>query len=631
MEIKFFFFLKGASVNMRSPRALFSAGRFLLVAACSVVGLTVIDGAAPRSVSAVAGDGITSYVSPPFVQGPPAAFNASIETFNTWSNCSSFPASSVGTFSGTCTIADGTSSVWGGATTTSDTPTVGGTPSKYPSAPSSGNMVLTFATPAKYVGFWWSAGSAGNTVKFYTAADAVNPIATFTTTTINSILGTANPSPFPGTAKVTALNGSQYLKSYYFGRPANHTTLTPTNPTTVSSMTNKESHAFLNIYASGSIAFTKVEFTGSGFEFDNVAISDTVQTPPGSQVLIESVLGKTVDFQANGGTGTMPAQTSTSPTTLTPNTFTRAGYTFNGWYSTQSGTGGTSYVDADNYNFSANLTLWAQWTPNNLTVTYDSQGGSAIANGSTTSGGSIATSPGTPTRTGYTFNGWFAAATGGTALTFPYAHGQTADFILYAQWTAIAYKVKYDSQGGSTVADGSYTIGATITLAAAPTRTGYAFNGWFAAATGGTALAATYAPAGTGDITLYAQWGTATDSTPSLEAPRKTKPGKSVTITAKGFAPGEAVLMSVFGTSTKKWVTADENGVVRLSVKLNSNLRAKQLTALAAAGSKKASQSIEIAPTTEIPKTGDDPRTPTLTALVLCFIGIVLLRRRRLA
>jgi uncharacterized repeat protein (TIGR02543 family) len=46
--------------------------------------------------------------------------------------------------------------------------------------------------------------------------------------------------------------------------------------------------------------------------------------------------------------------------------------------------------------------------------------------------------PGTPTRTGYTFAGWFVATSGGSAITFPYAHGQTADFTLYAQWTAAA-------------------------------------------------------------------------------------------------------------------------------------------------------------------------------------------------
>ncbi|NBO33263.1 MAG: DUF1566 domain-containing protein, partial [Actinobacteria bacterium] len=80
------------------------------------------------------------------------------------------------------------------------------------------------------------------------------------------------------------------------------------------------------------------------------------------------------------------------------------------------------------------FTLYAQWTANTLTVTTDEQGGSAVSNGSTTTGASMS-SPGTPTRSGYTFNGWFTASSGGSAISFPYAHGQTANFTLYAQWT----------------------------------------------------------------------------------------------------------------------------------------------------------------------------------------------------
>jgi uncharacterized repeat protein (TIGR02543 family) len=84
-----------------------------------------------------------------------------------------------------------------------------------------------------------------------------------------------------------------------------------------------------------------------------------------------------------------------------------------------------------------------------LTVTYDSQNGSTIANGSTTTGGSIAASPGTPTRTGFIFNGWFEASTGGSAISFPYSHGQTANFTLYAQWTATYMITVTAGAGGS--------------------------------------------------------------------------------------------------------------------------------------------------------------------------------------
>ncbi|MBC7463999.1 MAG: InlB B-repeat-containing protein, partial [Actinobacteria bacterium] len=71
--------------------------------------------------------------------------------------------------------------------------------------------------------------------------------------------------------------------------------------------------------------------------------------------------------------------------------------------------------------------------------------------------------------------------------------------------TPITYTVTYDSQGGSAASAGSYSAGGSITLPTNPTRSGYTFNGWFVAASNGSALTSPYSPAGTGAITLYAQ------------------------------------------------------------------------------------------------------------------------------
>ncbi|MBJ7489961.1 MAG: InlB B-repeat-containing protein, partial [Ilumatobacteraceae bacterium] len=100
--------------------------------------------------------------------------------------------------------------------------------------------------------------------------------------------------------------------------------------------------------------------------------------------------------------------------------------------------GGTTTITAEqaatsNYNSSTVSTTLT--VLNALIVTTDEQGGSAINNVFTPTGGLISSSPGTPTRSGYTFNGWFTASSGGSALSFPYTHNQTADFTLYAQWT----------------------------------------------------------------------------------------------------------------------------------------------------------------------------------------------------
>ena len=96
---------------------------------------------------------------------------------------------------------------------------------------------------------------------------------------------------------------------------------------------------------------------------------------------------------------------------------------------------------------------------NALTVTTDEQGGSAINNVFTPTGGSISSSPGTPTRSGYTFNGWFTASSGGSALSFPYTHNQTADFTLYAQWT---YAGPTCATGGTCVVGDTGPGGGTI-------------------------------------------------------------------------------------------------------------------------------------------------------------------------
>ena len=99
-----------------------------------------------------------------------------------------------------------------------------------------------------------------------------------------------------------------------------------------------------------------------------------------------------------------------------------------------------------------------------------------------------------------TYNVRYAAKTGfnagaTTAVTVP----------AYVAPTTTTYAVTFDIQGGSAVAAiTGITSGATVTLPAAPTKTGYTLNGWFTAITGGTAFTA--ATAVTANVTVYAQW-----------------------------------------------------------------------------------------------------------------------------
>ncbi len=173
----------------------------------------------------------------------------------------------------------------------------------------------------------------------------------------------------------------------------------------------------------------------------------------------------TISYAAGtGGSGTAPSSptsvTESSTFTTPANTFMRAGYTFAGWSD-----GTATYLNGVTYpatgSVSGNVELTATWNANTLSVTTNEQGGSAIEDLSTQTDGSIAASPGTPIRDGHTFNGWFTASSGGDAIVFPYTHGQTENFTLYAQWTAVQQEPT--NPPGSPTADTPSDTGAATT------------------------------------------------------------------------------------------------------------------------------------------------------------------------
>jgi len=231
-----------------------------------------------------------------------------------------------------------------------------------------------------------------------------------------------------------------------------------------------------------------------------------------------SVTTYTVTFDTNGGDGGSTATQTldyNTPTALTANGFTKTGYTFSGWNTLANGTG-TAYADEADYTIgTANVTLYAQWTINTYTVTFD---------GNTSDGGSTATQTldyNTPTaltangytKTGYTFSGWNTLANGtGTAYAdeADYTIG-TANVTLYAQWTINTYTVTFDTNGGDGGSTATQTLDyntPTALTANGYTKTGYTFSGWNTLANGsGTAYADTADyTIGTANVTLYAQW-----------------------------------------------------------------------------------------------------------------------------
>jgi uncharacterized repeat protein (TIGR02543 family) len=208
----------------------------------------------------------------------------------------------------------------------------------------------------------------------------------------------------------------------------------------------------------------------------------------------------TVTFNSNGGSA-VTSKTATYNTAITaPAAPTRTGYTFAGWYT--SATGSTK-IDFVKYKVTANKTLYAHWTANTYTVSFDSNGGSAVASKAAKYNTSI-TAPKAPARTGYTFAGWYTLTADGAKIDFA-KFKVTANSTLYAHWTINTYTVKFNPNGGSAVASKKANYSTAIAAPTDPTRTGYTFAGWYTSATGGAKIDfVTFVV--TANKTLYAHW-----------------------------------------------------------------------------------------------------------------------------
>lgn len=223
----------------------------------------------------------------------------------------------------------------------------------------------------------------------------------------------------------------------------------------------------------------------------------------------------TVTFNANGGTGSMENQVYIydAEQTLTANAFSKNGYEFAGW-NTQSDGSGMSYSDAQTVsNLTAEnngtVTLYAQWTMGDYTISYDLAGGTLdTQNPASYHVESESFTLNNPTRTGYTFAGWTGTGLTGALANVTVTKGSTGNRSYTATWTANKYDVtfvyNYEDAPTSSVISQSYD--APYSFPDKPTRTGYAFTGWYTAAEGGTLVEATTKMTAMEDHTLYAHW-----------------------------------------------------------------------------------------------------------------------------
>ena len=216
----------------------------------------------------------------------------------------------------------------------------------------------------------------------------------------------------------------------------------------------------------------------------------------------------TVRFAANGGEGTMADVTFNYGEwkQLPANAFTRFEHTLRGWATAANGT--VDYYDRDWVgNLAADdgamVTLYAVWSINQYTVTFDSVGGSAVA-AITRDYGAAITRPADPTRSGYDFAGWQPAI----PATMP-----ASNMTCRAQWAPHTYSVSFDVNGGTGEMQSlAFAYGESTNLPVnAFSWANHLFAGWATESDGEVAYAngsivSNLTATANGSVTLYARW-----------------------------------------------------------------------------------------------------------------------------
>ena len=258
-----------------------------------------------------------------------------------------------------------------------------------------------------------------------------------------------------------------------------------------------------------------------------------------------------VNFDSNGGSAVASQSVKYGSKASRPTDPTRAGHTFQGWYTSRDG--GARYDF--NQTVTGDVTLYAHWSVNSYTLAFDGNGGKASESSRTVQyGNQYGTLP-TATRTGYAFQGWYTARSGGSQVSSSTTM-EAANTTVYAHWTVNTYTVSFDSNGGSAVASQSVRYGSKATQPANPTRAGHTFQGWYTARSGGSKY--DFGTAVTGDVTLYAHWSV-NSYTLTFDG-NGGKPSEASRTVAYGGQYGSLPTATRTGYAFQGWYTARDGG-----------------------------------------------------------------------
>ena len=213
-------------------------------------------------------------------------------------------------------------------------------------------------------------------------------------------------------------------------------------------------------------SMNNVTAPGEGDDNNTITLTAQYAEIPRGSLLFDPQGGTTVDpihKDAAPGSGSYQVTEDEAAARTT----TREGYTFAGWVTTPGGSEKVAWpVTVGN----RDVTIYASWTPDIYTITFDAKGGSPVPETASYPYGEKVTAPAAePALLHYTFEGWSPAL----PETMP-----ARDLTVTAVWTPVLYRISFDTDGGSSIADIEGYYGTKVTPPADPTREGYTFAGW---------------------------------------------------------------------------------------------------------------------------------------------------------
>ncbi|PZT52556.1 InlB B-repeat-containing protein [Paenibacillus silvae] len=300
--------------------------------------------------------------------------------------------------------------------------------------------------------------------------------------------GTVTPGFTNGKA---TLNGSEYLNGTPIGSEGSYTLVVTNNygTTTVSFTIDLTPPTVDGVRNGGRYTVPPtITFSDGNAKLNGEAfISGSQVSQEGSYTLIvtdEANNSSTLTFSyyaprqllfdSGGGTSIDPQEVYYGDQGIEPNTPTRIGYTFAGWYTDKAL---TQRFDFANTAVTADTQLFAGWNIEQYTVSFNSDGGTVVADIPVEYGMTV-TAPTEPTRTGYTFTGWYVDAAHTQLFHFT-TTPITANMQLYAGWSTNQYTVTFESNGGTMVSEQLIDYGNPVLEPQPPGRTGYTFTGWY--------------------------------------------------------------------------------------------------------------------------------------------------------